>query len=138
MVMKLRVVSCRDRMRLASISSARGERWQLAEREHHPLQLGHVERRRRALPRDVGDEDAQPVLVERQEVVVVAADLARRLAMAGEREAGIRSGPCGSSDIWISRAILSSCSSRSFSAFCCSRSSMLAVIELNESASSPS
>ncbi len=50
----------------------------------------------------------------------------------------MRSGPCGSSDIWISRAIRSSCSSRSFSAFCCSRSSMLAVIELNDSASSPS
>ena len=48
------------------------------------------------------------------------------------------SGPWGSSDIWISCAMRSSSSSRFFSAAWRSRSSMLAVIELNDPASSPS
>ena len=50
----------------------------LRQRQHQPLQLGHVERRRRALARHVGDQQADALVVERQEVVVVAADLARR------------------------------------------------------------
>ena len=52
-----------------------------AERQHQALELRHVERRGRALPGDVGDQDPEAMVVERQEVVVVAADFARRLAM---------------------------------------------------------
>jgi hypothetical protein len=51
---------------------------------------------------------------------------------------GIRTGPCGSRDIWIFRAMRSSSSSRFFSAICASRSDSRLVIVLNESASSPS
>ncbi len=81
MVMKLRVVEV-PREDAVGVDQQRARRAvELAEREHHALQLGHVERRRRALPRDVGDQDAEPMLVERQEVVVVPADLARRLAV---------------------------------------------------------
>ncbi len=50
---------------------------------------------------------------------------------------GIDSWPCGSSDIWIARAMRSSSSSRRFSSACRIRSSMLVVIWLNDSASSP-
>ena len=121
-------------IRLAAISSSRGDDVDPAEREHQPLQLRHVERRRRALAGDVGDQHAEAVIVEREEVVVVAADLARRhaerrsptaracrAAPAAAATSGSR-GRCAAPP----RAASSRRSSRS-------RSSMLAVIELNDS-----
>ena len=50
----------------------------------------------------------------------------------------MRSGPCGSSDIWMSRAMRSSSSSRFFSAISASSDVSRLVIVLNELASSPS
>ena len=50
------------------------------QREHQPLEFGHVERRRHALARHVRDQHADAPAVERQHVVVVAADLAGRQA----------------------------------------------------------
>ena len=49
-----------------------------AQRQHQPLELRHVKRRRGPLARHVGDQDADAMIVERQEVVVVAAHFARR------------------------------------------------------------
>ncbi len=66
---------------------------QLAQRQHQSLELGHIERGRRPLPRDVGDQHAQRVLIDRQEVVIVPADLARRLAEGRELETGDAHGP---------------------------------------------
>ena len=60
----------------------------VAQREHQPLQLGHVQRGGRALARDVGDQHAELPRAELEEVVVVAADLARRLAEVRDVEAG--------------------------------------------------
>ena len=57
------------------------------EREHQALELGHVERRRGALARDVGDQHAQARRRERQQVVVVAAR-PRRPAGTAPRCAG--------------------------------------------------
>ena len=57
------------------------------EREHQPLQLGHVERRRGALPRHVGDEQADAAVGQRQKIVVVAADLSRGRAQRRDRHA---------------------------------------------------
>ena len=41
------------------------------------------------------------LLVDRQEIIIVAAHFARRFAMRRDREPGQSSGPCGSSDIWM-------------------------------------
>jgi hypothetical protein len=59
----------------------------LAEREHQPLQFGHVERGRRALARHVRDEDAKAAVPDVEEVVVVATNLARRHAERCDRDA---------------------------------------------------
>ena len=64
-----------------------GRAMDLAERQHQSFQLGHVERRRRAFARHVGDQEAEPVALERQEVVVVAADFPRRGAVRRHRDA---------------------------------------------------
>jgi hypothetical protein len=63
-----------------------GRRVPLCERQHDALQFRHVERRRCALAGHVGDQQREPVAVERQIVVVVATHFARRFAMRGERE----------------------------------------------------
>src|SRR5688500_15651239 len=60
----------------------------LAEREDDALELRHVQRRGGSLARDVRHQDAERVLVDRQEVVIVATDFARRFAMGGEADAG--------------------------------------------------
>ena len=73
-------------IRLAAISRSRGERVDLAERQDQPLELRHVERRRGALARHVGNQHADALLAERQEVVVVAADFARRDAERRDRQ----------------------------------------------------
>ncbi len=49
---------------------------------------GHEQRRRHALVGHVGDDDAPLVVVQGQEVVEVAAHLARRLPVGGHRAAG--------------------------------------------------
>jgi len=109
-----------------------------AQRQHQSLELRHVERGRRPLPCDVGDENAQAIVLEREKVVVVPPTSRAGSQCPVSETPGTRIGPCGRSDIWMLRAMRSSCSSRSFSAFSTSSPSMLAVIELNELASSPS
>jgi hypothetical protein len=64
-----------------------------AERQHEPLELGHIERGRRAFAGHVCDEQAEPVIVEGQEVVVVAAHFARRHAERRDGQAGHRQRP---------------------------------------------
>ena len=57
-----------------------------AERQHQALQLGHVERGRRALARHVGHQHAEPPLAQPDDVVVVAAHFPRRNARAADVE----------------------------------------------------
>ena len=59
----------------------------LAQRQHQPFQLRHVQCRRRALARDIGNEHAETLIPERQKVVVVAADFTRRHAQRRHRHA---------------------------------------------------
>ncbi len=72
------------RMRFASARQLRRRVVDPREREHQPLELGHVERGRGALARDVGHEDPHARLGERQEVVVVAPHLGRGEAEGGD------------------------------------------------------
>ena len=60
----------------------------MAQRQHQPLELGHVERRGRALAGDVGDEHANLPRPDLEKVVVVAADFARRFAEVRDGDAG--------------------------------------------------
>ena len=60
----------------------------LAEGQHQPLQLGHVERGGGALAGHVGDEDAELAVADVKEIVVVAADLARGDAQRGHVDPG--------------------------------------------------
>ena len=73
--MKLRLSRFSEMMRFTSISSARGESCDLAEREHQPFQFRHVQRRRRSLPGDVRDQHPEALAGEVKEIVVVPADL---------------------------------------------------------------
>ena len=59
-----------------------------AQRQHQAFQLGHVERRRRALPRYIRDQHAQTALTERKKIVVVAPHFASRRAERRHRQAG--------------------------------------------------
>ena len=74
-------------IRLTSISSWRGDWYDLAQRQHEPLQLRHVQRGGRPFPRDVGDEHAEPPGGQPEEVVVVPANLARGNAQRRHGEA---------------------------------------------------
>ena len=53
-------------MRFAAISSSRGDVWIRLSDSIEPFELRHVERGGRALARDVGDEHAEAVVVERK------------------------------------------------------------------------
>ena len=59
----------------------------VAEREHEPLELRHVQRGGRAFARDVGHEHAELARTDFEEVVVVPAHFARRLAEIRDAEA---------------------------------------------------
>ena len=110
----------------------------LAERHDQPLELGHVERRRRALARDVGDEHAEPARTQREEVVVVASDFARRHAErrhAEARHVELTARQERHLNLARDAQLLFQ---RFFSAAVWSRFSMLPVIWLKEPASSPS
>ena len=132
--MKLRLSRFSEMIRLTSISSSRGDVVALAEREHQALQLRHVERRGRALAGDVGDQHAEAVARQLEEVVVVPADLARRHAQRRDRRARARrAARAAAATSGSARAMRSSSSSRFFSAAVCSSPSMLPVIWLNES-----
>ena len=74
-------------MRLTSMSSSRGESYALAERQHQPFQLRHVERGGGAFARHVGNQDAQPVAGQPEEVIVVPAHFARGHAERRDPEA---------------------------------------------------
>ena len=58
-----------------------------AQRQHEPLELRHVQRSRRPFARDVGDQHAEPVIVEREKIVVVTAHFSRRDAHRRDRQA---------------------------------------------------
>ena len=79
--MKLRESRCLEMMLVRLDQHLARRHVMAAEGEHQALELRHVERRGRALPGDVGDQDPETIVFERQEVVVVATDFACRLAM---------------------------------------------------------
>ena len=64
----------------------------VAQAEHEPLELGHVQRGGSALARNVRDQQPQPALAERYEVVVVAPHLPGRPADRGHRQSRNRRG----------------------------------------------
>ena len=73
------------RHELAEIGSRRAQHRALAQR----LADRHEDARRQALPGDIADQEEQAALVEPEEIVHVAADLARRNHRGGEIDARI-------------------------------------------------
>ena len=93
-----------------------GDRLRLVDLQvHGGVHRRHEKRRRDALARDVGDEKSERALRERKDVVVVAADVARRNVRGRELDAGTSGSERGRISRWIAAASSSSRSMRSFS-----------------------